>query len=58
MRYGNWGRIVEIDINKKISKVLELSEDIYNKFLGGRGLGVYLLDYVMSTVWILFPWVE
>jgi len=42
MYYGNWGRIVEIDINKKISKVLELSEDIYNKFLGGRGLGVYL----------------
>jgi len=42
MFYGSWGRILEIDIIKKITTVVDLSEDIYNKFLGGRGLGVYL----------------
>ncbi len=42
MFYGSWGRILEIDLKSKKTKIIELSEDIYNKFLGGRGLGVYL----------------
>jgi aldehyde:ferredoxin oxidoreductase len=42
MFYGSWGRILEVDVEKRITKVVELPEDIFNKFLGGRGLGVYL----------------
>lgn len=42
MFYGSWGRILEIDIKRKKTKIVELQADVYNKFLGGRGLGVYL----------------
>ena len=41
MFYGSWGRILEIDINKKTIRVIELPENIYDWFLGGRGLGAY-----------------
>ena len=36
MFYGSWGRILEVDVEKRITKVVELPEDIFNKFLGGR----------------------
>ena len=42
MIYGIWGKILEIDIKKKTTKIVKLPEDISNKFLGGRGLGVCL----------------
>lgn len=42
MYYGSWGKILEIDLTRKIWNIIELPEDIYNQFLGGRGLGVYL----------------
>lgn len=42
MFYGSWGRILEIDVNRKKTRIVKPSEEIYNKFLGGRGLGVYL----------------
>ena len=42
MLYGCWGRILEIDLNNKKTRVVELANDIYQKYLGGRGLGVYL----------------
>ncbi len=42
MFYGSWGRILEIDVKRKKTRIVKLSEEIYYKFLGGRGLGVYL----------------
>ena len=42
MFYGSWGRILEIDLNKKTTRVLKLPESIYGNYLGGRGLGTYL----------------
>ena len=32
MFYGSWGRILEIDINKKTIRVIELPENIYDWF--------------------------
>ncbi len=37
------GKILWIDLNKKTSKVEELHPEIYADFVGGKGLGIYLL---------------
>ena len=36
-------QILKIDLSKRIYEIEELPEDIINKFIGGRGLGAYLL---------------
>ena len=36
-------QILKIDLSKRIYGIEELPEDIINKFIGGRGLGAYLL---------------
>lgn len=42
MLYGSWGKVLEIDIGRRETEVIKLPEEIYNRFIGGRGLGVYL----------------
>ena len=37
------GRILWIDLNQRTSRVENLSPDIYHDFVGGKGLGAYLL---------------
>ena len=36
-------RILKIDLSNRIFEIEEIPEDIINKFIGGRGLGAYLL---------------
>ncbi len=36
-------QILKIDLSKKIYEIEDFPEDIINKFVGGRGLGAYLL---------------
>jgi aldehyde:ferredoxin oxidoreductase len=44
MKYKGWtGRILWIDITDRISRVEELPSKIYEDFIGGKGLGAYLL---------------
>ena len=50
MLYGSWGKILEIDVKRKITRAIKPSEDIYSKFLGGRGLGVYLYTQYASPL--------
>ncbi|MCK6548546.1 aldehyde ferredoxin oxidoreductase family protein [Myxococcota bacterium] len=42
-RYGTLGRVLSVDLTTKTSEVLELGEDVYKQFLGGYGLGAYLM---------------
>ncbi|MFW9956919.1 MAG: aldehyde ferredoxin oxidoreductase family protein [Candidatus Odinarchaeota archaeon] len=44
MKYTGWnGRIIWIDLTKGISRIEELPTEIYESFIGGKGLGAYLL---------------
>jgi len=42
-RYGTHGRILVVDLTSGSSQVEELPESIYKQFLGGYGLGAYLM---------------
>jgi len=42
-RYGSHGRVLKVDLSEKKSWVEEVEEDVYKKFLGGYGLGAYLM---------------
>ncbi|PNX52505.1 MAG: hypothetical protein BV458_09210, partial [Thermoplasmata archaeon M9B2D] len=44
MKYTGWnGRVIWIDLTQKTSKIEKLPADIYEDFIGGKGLGAYLL---------------
>jgi aldehyde:ferredoxin oxidoreductase len=40
---GIWGRLLEVDLTSGKTKDVPVSEDLFVKYLGGRGLGVRLL---------------
>jgi aldehyde:ferredoxin oxidoreductase len=40
---GFYGRILRIDLNNKAFHIEELGDEIYEKYLGGKGLASYLL---------------
>ena len=42
-RYGTHGRVLIVDLTTKESRVETLEESIYKQFLGGYGLGAYLM---------------
>ncbi|MQL50726.1 aldehyde:ferredoxin oxidoreductase [Desulfofundulus thermobenzoicus] len=41
--YGFYGRILRVDLTGRTFAVENLSADIYEEYLGGKGLGTYLL---------------
>jgi aldehyde:ferredoxin oxidoreductase len=41
---GFFGKLIRVDLNKMIYWVEAVPEKIYENFLGGRGLGIYLLS--------------
>lgn len=41
--FGNWGKIIRVDLSSKNIKVESWGEDIARKWLGSRGLGIYLM---------------
>ncbi|MEM1718572.1 MAG: aldehyde ferredoxin oxidoreductase N-terminal domain-containing protein, partial [Thermosphaera sp.] len=41
--FGNWGKIVRVDMSSKEIKIESWGEDIARKWLGSRGLGIYLM---------------
>ena len=40
---GFYGRILKIDVGTQTFEIEDISDDIYEKYLGGKGLGSYLL---------------
>ncbi|HEX7602652.1 MAG TPA: aldehyde ferredoxin oxidoreductase family protein [Polyangiaceae bacterium] len=42
-RFGTHGRVLVVDLGTGASSELALGEDVYKQFLGGYGLGAYLL---------------
>ncbi|MFW9910656.1 MAG: aldehyde ferredoxin oxidoreductase family protein [Candidatus Thorarchaeota archaeon] len=49
MKYTGWnGRIIWIDLTLKTSRIEKLPADIYEDFIGGKGLGAYLLYHELE----------
>jgi aldehyde:ferredoxin oxidoreductase len=42
-RYGTFGRVLIADLGTRTTHVEELDESVYRQFLGGYGLGAYLM---------------
>lgn len=42
-RYGTHGRVLIVDLTAHTSRVEEVEESVYQQFLGGYGLGAYLM---------------
>lgn len=42
-RYGTHGRVLVVDLSSGEHRVESIEEDVYRKFLGGYGLGAYLM---------------
>jgi aldehyde:ferredoxin oxidoreductase len=42
-RFGTHGRILTVDLTARTSRTESLDESVYRKFLGGYGLGAYLM---------------
>ncbi|MHA1589086.1 MAG: aldehyde ferredoxin oxidoreductase family protein [Candidatus Njordarchaeales archaeon] len=51
MPYGFHGRLIDIDLSNEKIRIKELPEDIYQKFLGGRGLGTWILWNELGAKW-------
>lgn len=43
-----FGRLLLIDLEKRTTSERTISSDIISKYLGGKGLGIYLLDELME----------
>lgn len=48
---GYCGRLLEVDLSSGSSRVVYIGEDIYKKFLGGRGLATYYLALHYGRTW-------
>jgi len=42
-RFGTHGRVLVVDLSTGAHEVEEIAEDVYRQFLGGYGLGAYLM---------------
>jgi aldehyde:ferredoxin oxidoreductase len=50
MNYKGWtGKILWIDLTTKTTRVEELPPEIYEDFVGGKGLGIYLLHRTLDA---------
>jgi len=49
--YGVWGKLLYVDLNSDKISEYKVDEEIYEKFLGGRGLATYLLWKELGHKW-------
>ena len=49
--YGYWNKFIDVDLTTSRVKVVSFDEDILKKFIGGRGLGVWVLWRELGKVW-------
>jgi aldehyde:ferredoxin oxidoreductase len=53
---GLFNKIIEVNLNDRTHQIIEIADEIYENYLGGRGLGVKLFtDRVSPTVEPLSP---
>ncbi|GAB6078883.1 hypothetical protein JCM8795_15710 [Hydrogenobaculum acidophilum] len=38
-----WGKYLEIDLSHKSYKIIDINKEVYEKYIGGNGIGAYLL---------------
>ncbi|MEA4825334.1 MAG: aldehyde ferredoxin oxidoreductase family protein [Clostridium sp.] len=43
MAYGYWGKILEIDLDSRSTKIIPIKDEEYKKYLSGSGLGAKIL---------------
>lgn len=51
MPYGFHGKILDIDLTSKKIKTISIPDRIFHDWLGGRGLGVYILWKELGDTW-------
>lgn len=51
MAYGYAGRILEVDLSREKTRLVELDDEVLEAFIGGRGLGAYLLMRELHGEW-------
>ncbi len=51
MPYGYAGRILEVDLSREKTRVVELDDQVLHDYIGGRGLGAYLLMRELHDRW-------
>lgn len=51
MPYGFTGKLLEVDLSSEKTRILELKEEIMRRFVGGRGLGAWLLWERLGDKW-------
>lgn len=49
--YGYWGRILEVDLSTSTTRIIEINDQVYRYFIGGRGLATYLLAREFGRKW-------
>ncbi len=49
--YGVWGRLLDVDLGSGLTRTLEVPEEIYRKFIGGRGLASWILWKELGRGW-------
>lgn len=49
--YGLWGRLLDIDLSSGKVRVEQVPAELYRKFIGGRGLGAYILWKELGRKW-------
>ncbi|MCU0661562.1 MAG: aldehyde ferredoxin oxidoreductase family protein [Myxococcota bacterium] len=49
--HGWTGQILEVDLTSGNTRILRLAEDIYERFIGGRGLAGHLLSEHVTLPW-------
>ncbi|MEM0015238.1 MAG: aldehyde ferredoxin oxidoreductase C-terminal domain-containing protein [Zestosphaera sp.] len=49
--FGVWGRILDVDLDTNTSRILDVPEEVFRKFVGGRGLAAWLLWDELGDRW-------
>lgn len=51
--FGFWGKLLDIDLSKNTVRVFDVPEEIFKKFMGGRGLATWILWRELGSRWEL-----
>lgn len=49
--FGFWGKLLDINLSTGATKVVEIPEEIFRKYVGGRGLAAWILWRELGSRW-------
>ncbi|MEM1702987.1 MAG: aldehyde ferredoxin oxidoreductase C-terminal domain-containing protein [Zestosphaera sp.] len=49
--FGFWGRLLDIDLSRETARIFEVPEDVFKRFVGGRGLATWILWKELGSKW-------